>query len=283
MDKNTWEALKFRRRFRVPFPFFEELVKEVESQGWLGPETADASDRPGIPLQLKVLAVLQILGRGNCLDDIQQLSGMSQSRAQSTFHHFCECFARDMYAKWIYVPEGNDLKDVMPMYEFLGAVGSTDVTHVRWERAPIPEGVHYMGKERFVAVMYQLTVDHTGFARGVTAGFPGARNGKTIMQYDGTIRNIRHDPKYTQLEYKLVDYEYEGNKYTEKGTHIIVDGGYHKSFPTWSIRLRWRCTICPFKASITQAQAKWNKRPESVCKDVKCFFDRTKGRWRVLK
>ncbi|CAN0445729.1 unnamed protein product, partial [Discosporangium mesarthrocarpum] len=176
-----------------------------------------------------VLAVLQILGGGNCLDDIQQLSGMSQSRAQSTFHHFCKCFARDMYAKCIYVPEGNVLEEVMHMYVavgFPGAVGSTDVTHVRWERAPISEGVHYMGKEGFAVVAYQVTIDQTGYARGVTVGFPGARNGKTIMQYDGTIRNIRHDPKYTQLEYKLVDYE--GNKYTKKGAYIIVDGGYHK-------------------------------------------------------
>ncbi|CAN0499498.1 unnamed protein product, partial [Discosporangium mesarthrocarpum] len=37
----------------------------------------------------------------------------------------------------------------MHMYEavgFPGAVGSTDVTHVGWERAPISEAVHYMGK-----------------------------------------------------------------------------------------------------------------------------------------
>ncbi|CAM9168548.1 unnamed protein product, partial [Discosporangium mesarthrocarpum] len=221
-----------------------------------------------------VLAVLQILGRGSCFDDIQQLSGISQSRAQSTFHHFCKCFARAMYAKGISIPEGNDLTEVVRMYvalRFPGAVGSIDVTHVRWERAPISEGVHYMRKEGFMTVAYQVTVDHTGFARGVTVGFPGARNDKTILQYDGTIRSIRHDPKYTQSVYKVVDYE--GNEYTEKGTHIIVDGGYHK----------WRCTISPFKASIIGTQAKSSERLESVRKDVECFFGRTKGHWRILQ
>ncbi|CAN0435080.1 unnamed protein product [Discosporangium mesarthrocarpum] len=85
-----------------------------------------------------------------------------------------------------------------------------------------------MGKEEFATVTYQVAVDHSGFAPGVTVGFPGAENDKTIMQYDGTIQKIRHDPKNPQLEYKLVDSE--GNKYTEKGAYIIVDGGYHKVF-----------------------------------------------------
>ncbi|CAM9629798.1 unnamed protein product [Discosporangium mesarthrocarpum] len=194
MDKTSREALKLRRRFRVPFPFSHALVKEVESQGWLGSEMTDSSGRPGIPVQLKVLAVLQILGRGNCFDDIEQLSGMSESRTQRTFYHFCECFARDMYAKWTYVPEGNDLEEVMPIYEavgFSGAVGSTDVTHARWERAPISEGVYYMGKEGFAIVVYQVTVDHTGFARGVTVGLSRARNDKTTVRYNGVIHNIK--------------------------------------------------------------------------------------------
>ncbi|CAN0446626.1 unnamed protein product [Discosporangium mesarthrocarpum] len=205
----------------------------------------DSSGRPGIPLRLNVLAVLQILGRGNRFDDIQELSGMPQSRAQSTFHHFCRCFVRDVYAKWIYVPEGKDL-EVMRMYEaveFPGAVGSSDVTHVRWERAPTSEGVHYMGKEGLVTVAYQVTVDHTGFAQGVM----------TRQSCAGA--------------------QACGLEYTEKGACIKVSGGYHK----------WRCTICPFKASITQAQANSSERMESVGKDVECFLGRTKGRWRILK
>ncbi|CAM9795070.1 unnamed protein product, partial [Discosporangium mesarthrocarpum] len=84
---------------------------------------------------------------------------------------------------------------------------------------------------------------------------------------NGAIWNIRHDPKNTQLEYKIVDFE--GNEYTEKGAYIIVNG--------------WRCTICPFKASITETQAKTSERLERVCKDVECFFGKNKGRWRVLK
>ncbi|CAM9401245.1 unnamed protein product, partial [Discosporangium mesarthrocarpum] len=127
-----------------------------------------------------------------------------------------------------------------------------------------------MGKEGFRTVAYQLAVDHTGFARGVTVGLTGAKYDETIMQYNGAIQKIRHDPKYTlSVINKLVDYE--GNEYTKKGTYIIGNGGYHK----------WRCTISPFKASITRAQVKGTERLESVGKGVECFLGRTKGRWRI--
>ncbi|CAM9384052.1 unnamed protein product [Choristocarpus tenellus] len=64
---------------------------------------------------------------------------------------------------------------------FPGAVGSTNVTHVRWERAPISDAPFYIGKEGYATIAYEVTVDHTGFARGVTTGFPGAKNDKTII------------------------------------------------------------------------------------------------------
>ncbi|CAM9541858.1 unnamed protein product [Choristocarpus tenellus] len=45
----------------------------------------------------------------------------------------------------------------------------------------------------------------------------------------------------------------------------------------------WRCTIFPLRASVTQAQARWSERVESARKNVKCFFGRVKGCYRILK
>ncbi|CAM9952566.1 unnamed protein product, partial [Discosporangium mesarthrocarpum] len=47
--------------------------------------------------------------------------------------------------------------------------------------------------------------------------------------------------------------------------------------------MQWRCLMCPFKASPTQAQLKWSNWLESVRKDVDCYFGRLKGRFRILK
>lgn len=58
-DPTTKDARLFRRRFRMPYPIFLELVKEIKSAGWKG-FTTDATDlggrgtRPCIPVELKV-------------------------------------------------------------------------------------------------------------------------------------------------------------------------------------------------------------------------------------
>lgn len=68
-------ASRFRRRFRIPYPLFVELMKAVEGKSgrepWFNTPKTDMADRPYV-LKLKVLGVLQILARGNCFDDVTQ-------------------------------------------------------------------------------------------------------------------------------------------------------------------------------------------------------------------
>ena len=55
-DPASKEAKLFRRRFRVPFAFFHEIVKLVKDGGWLS-TTANGKDVAGrscIPIELKV-------------------------------------------------------------------------------------------------------------------------------------------------------------------------------------------------------------------------------------
>ncbi|CAM9452219.1 unnamed protein product [Choristocarpus tenellus] len=75
-------------------------------------------------------------------------------------------------------------------------------------------------------VAYEVTVDHAGYARGVTAGFPGAKKDEIFIGYDGAIQKLRVSPTYIQLEYNPKDSH--GNYYTEKGAYVLVNGGYHK-------------------------------------------------------
>ncbi|CAM9349321.1 unnamed protein product [Discosporangium mesarthrocarpum] len=47
------------------------------------------------------------------------------------------------------------------------------------------------------------------------------------------------------------------------------------------VELKWR--FVPPEVRTTVAERKWSKSPESVRKDVECFFERLKGRFRILK
>ena len=76
-------AKEFRRKFRVPFPLFRDvLVRECEDANIF--EIKDPI-RVRVPTEFKILAALRILGRGNCAQDIEEFSGIKESTCFSIF------------------------------------------------------------------------------------------------------------------------------------------------------------------------------------------------------
>ena len=83
-DPTTREGKKFRLRFRVPFPLFEQLVSMAEELGFKRkPKLASGID--GVPLEIKVLVVLRILGRSTCFDGIEEITGVSAETHRTFF------------------------------------------------------------------------------------------------------------------------------------------------------------------------------------------------------
>ena len=54
LDPASDEAVSFRRRFRIPYPFFVKLVEDVRGQEWFPSPPRDVAGRVCIPLELKV-------------------------------------------------------------------------------------------------------------------------------------------------------------------------------------------------------------------------------------
>lgn len=52
--RNSRQAKGFRRRFRVPYPFFLAIVEMVKTRGWFPSRAEDVTGRPCIPVELKV-------------------------------------------------------------------------------------------------------------------------------------------------------------------------------------------------------------------------------------
>ena len=77
----------FRRRFRVPYPVFQDLMEMAQQLGF--PKLPiSAAKVEGIPLELQVLGVLRVLGRGTCFDGIEELTGGSAEAHRVFFHSF---------------------------------------------------------------------------------------------------------------------------------------------------------------------------------------------------
>ncbi|CAB1103804.1 unnamed protein product [Ectocarpus sp. CCAP 1310/34] len=270
-DPTTKDARLFRRRFRMPYPIFLELVKEIKSAGWKG-FTTDATDlggrgtRPCIPVELKVL------GRGNFFDDIPQLSFISEQTIQRVFHEFTQRFALEFFPKHVKFPQGAHLEEILREYKdvgFGGCAGSMDCTHIHYQSAPNSGRHSYVGKEGFATVAFEVVCDHKLRCLGVSKAFPGAMNDKTIVMFDEYVRRIKTECK--DVPFTLLGED--GSEFEERGLYLIVDGGYHK----------WRCLQCPVQFPVTQDELAFRKQLESVRKDIECFFGILKGRFRILK
>ena len=77
----SFERRKFRRRFRVPYEMFVEIVRECDDGDIFGVYQR----RRKIPTEFKVLASLRILGRDICCDEIEERLNISESHTNLFF------------------------------------------------------------------------------------------------------------------------------------------------------------------------------------------------------
>jgi hypothetical protein len=150
---------------------------------------------------------------------------------------------------------------------------STDGVHIGWHNCPAQWRSFFAGKEKVPTIAYNVTANHRRFIHGVTAGHPGTRNDKTISWFDKLIQDVRTDPFYKNLQFRLMDKDGQLNVHV--GGWVLCDGGYH----------RWREMQCPLKPTELSDldELAWSKRAESVRKDIECTFGILKGRFRILK
>ena len=127
----------FRRRFRVPFPIFLDIVKKTRENNWFT-EGEDAVGIKAAPLELKILAVLRVLGRGYCFDGVEELCFISAEVLRVFFHKFCDLFSRKYYSIYCSPPSTKEeIAETTNIYSRMGlpgCIGSTDCVHIRWER-----------------------------------------------------------------------------------------------------------------------------------------------------
>ncbi|CAB1105184.1 unnamed protein product [Ectocarpus sp. CCAP 1310/34] len=277
-DPSTREAKQFRRRFRVPYPFFLSLVDEVKAGNWPGFTTDEfelggRGTRRCIPVETKVLAVLRILGRGNYFDDVSEVTGMGEATVNHMFHKFTERFAREFFPVWVRMPNEDELKDIMKTYDEVGmsgAMGSMDGTHIEWTLCPYSQRTSHIGKEGYATLVYNVAVSHDMRVLSCTRGFPGAQNDKTIIKFDKFAMAVRNG-WYKDVEYTLKGED--GADIKEKGPWLIVDGGYHN----------WKQLQSPIRAPSNKAESGFKRQLESVRKDSECCFGVVKGRFRICK
>ena len=127
----------FRRRFRMPYNSFKELVEMAEEDAlfrrWRE-GAVDAIGQPAAPLALLILCVLRYLGRGWTLDDLSENTGISEEVIRVFLHAFLLFGSTVLFNKYVVAPT-TSAEAAEHTQEYLiaglpGGVGSCDATHV---------------------------------------------------------------------------------------------------------------------------------------------------------
>ena len=118
--------------------------------------------------------------------------------------------------------------------------------YVRWDRYPAGQRSIYKGKEGCLTLLYGVTVDHNNLIIAATEGYPGARNDKTLLKFDGFLNQIHQGKLYGHVLYELCTRD--GTLTQEKDCYLFFDGGYHNG-NACNVRLG----ICPSPPSRSRA------------------------------
>ena len=210
-DATHRDGKLFRLRFRVPYLLFEKLL-------WLcslGPladsfkqKKCDATGRPSIPLELKLLGVLRVLGRASCFDSIAELTNSEKEAHRVFFHKFVKIFVEKLFDHYVCPPTSDEsISQIMRHYDrvgFTGCVGSVDCVHIPWNRCPAKQLNLYTGKEGYPTIAYEVVCDHTLRILSATAGHYGSRNDKTIVRFDGFINALKNKKLFGNISFEIM-------------------------------------------------------------------------------
>ena len=115
-NPNSTQAKKFRRRFRLTYSLYLYIVDLCREVNLFETKKESVS----LPMEIKILIGLRILARGNCGDDIEEMSGVKESTVYNIFHTFIEKFSFHFYEKFVYFPQG----EMLALYSKIGLPGT---------------------------------------------------------------------------------------------------------------------------------------------------------------
>ena len=238
-DVNLARQKEFRGRYRVPYSVYIDLLYECRLNGLGVSPNLRCGEGACIPLEVKVLTALRILGRGMTRYDDIDHTKMGPASIRVFFHDFCEMMSAKLREKWIYLPRNEaELRRWMEPYEaagFPGCWGSADCVHVAWDRCPAGERHMYKrGDKETPTVVWNVISNNSRRVMSVSRAFPGTQCDKTISQNDESMLKLRSGVLYKGTKFKLHTTPCKSEDCD--APYIITDGGYHK----------WPMLICAF-------------------------------------
>ena len=154
----------FRKRFRIPFVIFKKIVSELRPELDCAPTNKGGVE--SIPLEIKILACLRHMGRGEVWDTIKELCDNvpSISTLSTFFHKFVKVFRAKYQDEFIHPPQSqSELDSVFQRSAargMAGCCGFMDGVHVHWGSCPAQWRFLCTGKSEYPTIGWQCVVNH---------------------------------------------------------------------------------------------------------------------------
>ena len=158
----------FRRRFRLPYYKYKELLFELKNHPMFArwwDDSVSASKIPTSPLELLLLGALRYLSRGWTFDDITESTGISISVLTYFFETFVNYGSHEFYKKYVTIPSTDDDWDFNSTeYKaagFNGACASIDAVNIVCEKICYAQRQQYLGyKQSLTARTFNVSINH---------------------------------------------------------------------------------------------------------------------------
>ena len=116
MIPESYFARQFQRRYRLPYLLFLQLVEDVKEYNVFNLNNPYSTNLK-IPIELKCMVALRMLGRDLCCDDVFEMSSIPISSCNKFYKQFIRGVTEKLYPKYVYLPEGEELQSILNMYQ----------------------------------------------------------------------------------------------------------------------------------------------------------------------
>lgn len=265
-DPSVWDpksrsGKSFRRRFRVPFPLFKQVLLPLCKQH----QFFSSQRHSRIPVEAKVLSALRILGRDSCADAIAELlqNVVGESSVNIIFKQFVIGMTTHVFPFMVKLASADSpdyLREVLATYERLGlpgCCGSLDGTRISWGMCPKEIRFDCIGKESHPTLVFMALVDHNRRVQYISDYYLGSNPDTTLCNNDPFLLRVQHG-FLDEIQFEM--YDNRGDKIQCKGGYYISDGGMKDC-----IRF-----VDPDHHRMARESVLWSEWIESVRKDVEC-------------
>ena len=230
-DPSKREGKEFRRKFRVPYPVFQDilvLTKDIPGRAFDHlPRTVTGAWV--IRLELKILMVLRVQAGGLKFADAADLTGYTtEGTASAFFKHFNKMFSCFHQEAIIRPLKGDAMKESMRTYAMLGlpgCVGSVDATFIPWETCNNALQNLCSG-DKGKGLLYQAVVTHNREALAIEGSYYSTLSDKIMCKYMKFYEQLESGEIYNNVAYKIRTGPTEDDFVTLTEVYTISDDGY---------------------------------------------------------